>query len=189
MATHSSIPAWRLPWTEEPGGLIYRVLKSWLALTWGVPSPSHWTRPSWARPLAFPCRTRPSWPRPALLGAPPFLFGSLLLPGIFYGGWSLQAKQQWRFTRAGAGLWPPGSASGCDFGGSLHVWSLSVNFKWPCDKARRPPLFHFVSTNHSRKCSLDLARQRKSSQGEDSPSPLPLPPKSVPVGTATKSSS
>ena len=21
MATHSSIPAWRLPWTEEPGGL------------------------------------------------------------------------------------------------------------------------------------------------------------------------
>ena len=21
MATHSSIPAWRFPWTEEPGGL------------------------------------------------------------------------------------------------------------------------------------------------------------------------
>jgi len=21
MATHSSIPAWRIPWTEEPGGL------------------------------------------------------------------------------------------------------------------------------------------------------------------------
>ena len=21
MATHSSIPAWRMPWTEEPGGL------------------------------------------------------------------------------------------------------------------------------------------------------------------------
>ena len=21
MATHSSIPAWRVPWTEEPGGL------------------------------------------------------------------------------------------------------------------------------------------------------------------------
>ena len=23
MATHSSIPAWRIPWTEEPGGLQY----------------------------------------------------------------------------------------------------------------------------------------------------------------------
>jgi len=21
MATHSSIPAWKIPWTEEPGGL------------------------------------------------------------------------------------------------------------------------------------------------------------------------
>ena len=21
MATHSSMPAWRIPWTEEPGGL------------------------------------------------------------------------------------------------------------------------------------------------------------------------
>ena len=21
MATHSSIPAWRIPWTEEPGGI------------------------------------------------------------------------------------------------------------------------------------------------------------------------
>ena len=24
MATHSSILAWRIPWTEEPGGLQYR---------------------------------------------------------------------------------------------------------------------------------------------------------------------
>ena len=23
MATHSSIPAWEIPWTEEPGGLQY----------------------------------------------------------------------------------------------------------------------------------------------------------------------
>ena len=23
MATHSSILAWRIPWTEEPGGLLY----------------------------------------------------------------------------------------------------------------------------------------------------------------------
>jgi len=22
MATHSSIPAWEIPWTEEPGGLL-----------------------------------------------------------------------------------------------------------------------------------------------------------------------
>ena len=28
MATHSSILAWRIPWTEEPGGL-YGVAKRW----------------------------------------------------------------------------------------------------------------------------------------------------------------
>ena len=28
MATHSSILAWRTPWTEEPGGLQPRVAKS-----------------------------------------------------------------------------------------------------------------------------------------------------------------
>ena len=27
MATHSSIPAWRIPWTEEPGGLQYMELQ------------------------------------------------------------------------------------------------------------------------------------------------------------------
>ena len=33
MATHSSIFAWRIPWTEEPGGLQSRVLQSqkWLS--------------------------------------------------------------------------------------------------------------------------------------------------------------
>ena len=33
MATHSSILAWRIPWTEEPGGLhiVHGVAKSW---TW-----------------------------------------------------------------------------------------------------------------------------------------------------------
>ena len=34
MATHSSIPAWRIPWTEEPGGLpsmgLYRVSQTQL---------------------------------------------------------------------------------------------------------------------------------------------------------------
>ena len=29
MATHSSILAWRIPWTEAPGGLVYEATKSW----------------------------------------------------------------------------------------------------------------------------------------------------------------
>ena len=29
MATHSSILAWRIPWTEEPSGLHHGVPKSW----------------------------------------------------------------------------------------------------------------------------------------------------------------
>ena len=28
-ATHSSIPAWRIPWTEEPEGLQSKGAKSW----------------------------------------------------------------------------------------------------------------------------------------------------------------
>ena len=34
MATHSSILAWRIPWTEEPRGLctVHRVTKSWTRL-------------------------------------------------------------------------------------------------------------------------------------------------------------
>ena len=27
MATHSSIPAWKIPWTEESGGLLFRIPK------------------------------------------------------------------------------------------------------------------------------------------------------------------
>ena len=46
MATHSSIPAWKIPWTEEPGGLLsasslsiclsvdFRLLKETWALIW-----------------------------------------------------------------------------------------------------------------------------------------------------------
>ena len=30
MATHSSILAWRIPWTEEPGGLVSAITKSWI---------------------------------------------------------------------------------------------------------------------------------------------------------------
>ena len=35
MATHSSVLAWRIPWTEEPGGLhrVHRVAKSWARLS------------------------------------------------------------------------------------------------------------------------------------------------------------
>ena len=33
MATHSSIPAWRIPWTEEPGGLQSMGLQSQTQLT------------------------------------------------------------------------------------------------------------------------------------------------------------
>ena len=32
MVTHSSILAWRIPWTEEPGGLQSIVWKSWTGL-------------------------------------------------------------------------------------------------------------------------------------------------------------
>ena len=33
METHSSIPAWRIPWTEEPGGLQSTVAKIQICLT------------------------------------------------------------------------------------------------------------------------------------------------------------
>ena len=33
MATHSSLLAWRIPWTEEPGGLVHGVAKSWTQLS------------------------------------------------------------------------------------------------------------------------------------------------------------
>ena len=34
MATHSSILAWRIPWTEEPGGAtVYGVANSWTRLS------------------------------------------------------------------------------------------------------------------------------------------------------------
>ena len=29
MATHSNILAWKIPWTEEPGGLLHGAAKSW----------------------------------------------------------------------------------------------------------------------------------------------------------------
>ena len=32
MTTHSSILAWRIPWTEEPGGLLHMGSQSWTRL-------------------------------------------------------------------------------------------------------------------------------------------------------------
>ena len=32
MATHSNLLAWRIPWTEEPGGLHHWIAKSWTGL-------------------------------------------------------------------------------------------------------------------------------------------------------------
>ena len=32
MVTHSSIYAWKIPWTEEPGGLLSIVTKDWIPL-------------------------------------------------------------------------------------------------------------------------------------------------------------
>ena len=33
MALHSNILAWRIPWTEEPGGLVHGVTESWTQLS------------------------------------------------------------------------------------------------------------------------------------------------------------
>ena len=33
MATHSGMLAWRIPWTEEPAGLVHGVAKSWTRLS------------------------------------------------------------------------------------------------------------------------------------------------------------
>ena len=35
MATHSSVPAWRIPWTEEPGRVhtVHGAAKSWARLS------------------------------------------------------------------------------------------------------------------------------------------------------------
>ena len=36
-AAHSRVPAWRILWTEEPGGLVHGVVKSWTRLK-GLPT-------------------------------------------------------------------------------------------------------------------------------------------------------
>ena len=46
MATYSSIPAWRIPWTEEPGGLqsmgSQRVRHDWATFTFTFMLPYRW---------------------------------------------------------------------------------------------------------------------------------------------------
>ena len=53
MATHSSIPTWRIPWTEEPGGLQFMGLQraghDWVtkhSTPLGIP-PGHWGHRMW----------------------------------------------------------------------------------------------------------------------------------------------
>ena len=49
MTTHSNILAWRIPWTEEPGGL--QSTKSWTQLTW--PSMDAHSRVHWRSTFNF----------------------------------------------------------------------------------------------------------------------------------------
>ena len=53
MATYSSILAWKIPWTEEPGGLqsvwLQRVRRDWVTSTNTTDSPGEWAEslPTW----------------------------------------------------------------------------------------------------------------------------------------------
>ena len=44
MATHSDILAWRIPWTEEPGGLQSMGSQSWTRLSDSAHSTQSWDR-------------------------------------------------------------------------------------------------------------------------------------------------
>ena len=66
MATHSSILAWRIPWTEEHGGLqsmeSQRVGLDWatsLSLSLFMPSISHWTWAAAGRGMVFSSQGNP----------------------------------------------------------------------------------------------------------------------------------
>ena len=57
MATHSSILAWRIPWTEETGGLqsigSHRVRYDWVANTFTFFSLSVQKKPVWSLCICF----------------------------------------------------------------------------------------------------------------------------------------
>ena len=165
MATHSSILAWRFPWIEGPSGLVYRVMKSRLPRTWGCAqpftldtSPHHDARPSLGTPLIttpLPPGHAPPWPRPRP-PCPSFpLWVPYSIPGVLV--------RTMAVGRFGLSSSADEQGLGLAFGLPVLLQDLTSEavcisgasaLKWPCDKARRPPLFHFVSTNRSRQCSL-----------------------------------
>ena len=53
MATHSSILAWRIPWTEEPGGSLHGIVNSWIRLSMHTQTSTKWEflRANWIRQL------------------------------------------------------------------------------------------------------------------------------------------
>ena len=66
MANHSSILAWRIPWTEEPGGAIARgATKSWTRACTGTPPP----------PVPTPAVYQCNLARPKLLATPRWSVG------------------------------------------------------------------------------------------------------------------
>ena len=91
MATHSSILAWKIPWTDDPGGLrtVHGVAKSWTRLSNWAHTQTHthnsclpiFFSPSsslsgtvlflYLRPLSFH-----SWPENLILSAQPFFLFS-----------------------------------------------------------------------------------------------------------------
>ena len=56
MATHSSILAWRLPWTEDPGRLQSMGSQSWIRLK-QLGMHAHSLRFSWEKPSLTPYKT------------------------------------------------------------------------------------------------------------------------------------
>lgn len=114
------------------------------------------------RPLSSPRDTPLSSAPPlAVVFPPPTPPPSALGPSSFRASWAGRwgggggairpgsrtsfGNRPWRLARAGPGAWPPGSASGFALGGGLACLELQHQLKWPCDRGRRPPLFHFVS--------------------------------------------
>ena len=55
MVTHCSSLAWRIPWTEEPGGLLRGVARSWTQL-------SNYTQETYTLPPNGALESPPSWP-------------------------------------------------------------------------------------------------------------------------------
>ena len=77
MATHSSILAWRIPWTEEPGGL----------QSTGSQRVGH----DWATSLSLSKKTRDSFPGGSVVKKPPANAGDVsLIRGWSHVPWALR---------------------------------------------------------------------------------------------------